>query len=271
MTPRRHTPAALLSPSPGDRPEAWAIGIETRPGEFGMNAGPFPQEATALEKIGDEGELIIHFLADGRDRVAWRWDADAWLEVPEGESPAVGLPKEARVIVHTDGSASVKSKTGGWAFVVRFGGKVATRCGRADGTTISIMELTAIRKALDFLKAGTMQVDVYTDSQYARNALGEWGDGWERDGWITATGKHVQHVDLIKNIRATLALHRTIRTVNIHWIKGHAGHTDNHTADDLAGQARRYPKQVTWTAADWKFHRDYEQKYGKPHTTKSSV
>ena len=178
---------------------------------------------------------------------------------------------DRKIIISTDGSASIKAKNGGWGFVVRYAGQSITRSGRADGTTISVMELTAIQRALRFLNATDIPVAIYSDSKYALNAIGQWGDVWEKESWITSTGKHVSHVPLIKDIRALVALHRSIRTVELEWIKGHAGHEDNHIADELAGKARREPKTVTWTSADWKFHTNYKEKYGQHDTAASAV
>ncbi len=169
-----------------------------------------------------------------------------------------------KIVIHTDGSASVKDRTGGWGFIIRHNGASATRCGHASGTTISEMELQAIQRALRFLNATDIPVAIYTDSQYAMKALTVWGDAWELSGWLTSTGKPVSHVPLIKDIRLTLELHRTLRSVDIEWVRGHAGTHDNHIADDLAGQARRFPAQATWKETDWKFHRDYARKHEIP-------
>ena len=176
-----------------------------------------------------------------------------------------------KIVIHSDGSASIKARNGGWGFVLRYAGATVTRSGRADGTTISVMELTAIQRALRFLNATDIPVAIYSDSKYALNAIGAWGDVWEQESWITSTGKHVSHVDLIKDIRRLVALHRSIRTVELEWIKGHAGHADNHIADELAGKARRDPSTVTWTAADWKFHKHYDSLYGQHNTTTRTV
>lgn len=157
-----------------------------------------------------------------------------------------------KVTVFTDGSASVKDRTGGWGFVARFAGKEVTRSGYCGGTTISMMEILAINRALHFLKPTDIAVSIYSDSKYAVNALTEWAAGWESMGWLTATGKPVAHRDLIESTLHLIKRHRTMRELSIEWIKGHAGVTDNEIADRLAGTARR-ARAGTWKPEDKKF------------------
>ncbi len=158
------------------------------------------------------------------------------------------------IIIHSDGSASVKDKTGGWGFVARFGGLEQRRSGFAQPTTISVMEILAINRALHFLKPNDLPVRIYSDSKYAVNSLMEWGPIWAQHGWLTATGKPVSNVDLIKSTLKLIARHREFREVSIEWIKGHSGVAENEIADNLAGTARR-ARKGTWKPEDKKFHR----------------
>lgn len=70
--------------------EVWAIGIEHKPGEFGMTHGPFRtlHEATTTYPWNDPHGIsdlsrIIHFFGDGREEVTHRWVAvdGAWLQL----------------------------------------------------------------------------------------------------------------------------------------------------------------------------------------------
>lgn len=158
------------------------------------------------------------------------------------------------VVIHTDGSASVKDKSGGWGFVARFESMEERRSGCACGTTISVMELLAINKALHFLKPNDIPVRIYSDSKYAVNCLMEWGPIWEKHGWITATGKPVSNVDIIQSTLRLIERHREFREISIEWIKGHNGTADNEIADNLAGTARR-ARKGTWKPEDKKFHK----------------
>lgn len=158
------------------------------------------------------------------------------------------------VVIHTDGSASVKDKTGGWGFVARFGDMEQHRSGFAQPTTISVMEILAINRALHFLRPNDIPVRVYSDSKYAVNCLMEWGQVWEKHGWITATGKPVSNVELIQSTLKLLRRHREFREISIEWIKGHSGVKENEIADNLAGTARR-ARKGTWKPEDKKFHK----------------
>lgn len=156
------------------------------------------------------------------------------------------------VVIHTDGSASVKDQTGGWGFVARYDGAEQTRSGFAHPTTISVMEILAINKALHFLRPNGIPVSIYSDSKYAVNSLTEWGPIWEKEGWITSTGKQVSNIELIKATMRLIERHKKFRKVEISWIKGHSGNASNEIADRLAGNARR-AKRGTWKPEDQKF------------------
>lgn len=157
------------------------------------------------------------------------------------------------VTIYTDGSASTKDKTGGWGFVARYAGAEQQRSGFSHGTTISVMEILAINKALHFLRPNDIPVSIFSDSKYAVNSLTEWGPIWEKEGWLTSTGKPVSHVDLIRSTMRLIERHKQYRRVDISWIKGHSGDPSNEIADRLAGTARRARKGTWVEATDKKF------------------
>lgn len=157
------------------------------------------------------------------------------------------------VVIFTDGSASTKDKTGGWGFVARYAGNETQRSGFLMPTTISVMELLAINKALHFLRPNAIPVSIYSDSKYAVGCLTEWGPIWAKSGWLTASGKPVSNVDLVKATLRLIERHREYRKIDISWVKGHSGNAANDIADRLAGEARR-AKRGTWKAEDKKFN-----------------
>jgi ribonuclease HI len=73
-------------------------------------------------------------------------------------------------------------------------------------------------------------VDLHTDSEYVKNGITTWIKSWKKNGWRTADKKSVKNVDLWQRLDAALANHQ----VRWHWVKGHAGHTMNERADQLA-------------------------------------
>ena len=102
--------------------------------------------------------------------------------------------------------------------------------GHAPHTTNNRMELMAAISALESLKIVPSRVDLHTDSEYVKKGISEWIDGWKRKGWRTAARSPVKNADLWQRLDAARARHE----VHWHWVRGHAGHTENERADELA-------------------------------------
>ena len=136
---------------------------------------------------------------------------------------------EARVTVHTDGACSGNPGPGGYGAILQWDGHVREIKGGEPHTTNNRMELMAAIMALEALKR-PVTVDLHTDSQYLRNGITTWINGWKRNGWKTADKKPVKNVDLWQRLDTALARH----TVRWHWVRGHAGHDLNERADALA-------------------------------------
>ncbi len=101
-------------------------------------------------------------------------------------------------------------------------------------TTNNKMELTAVLEGLRALKQ-PCAVTIVTDSEYVRQGMTEWIDGWKRRGWLTADKQPVKNKDLWMALDTALSRHE----VKWRWVKGHADHTDNNRADKLAQEAAR--------------------------------
>ena len=139
---------------------------------------------------------------------------------------------EPHVIIHTDGACSGNPGPGGWGAILAYGKHIKELKGGEMHTTNNRMELTAAIAALETLKRPCL-VDIHTDSQYLRNGITGWLLQWKRNGWRTADKKPVKNVDLWQRLDAVSAKHR----VRWHWVQGHAGHTLNKRADQLAREA----------------------------------
>ena len=113
--------------------------------------------------------------------------------------------------------------------ILKFGDVEKELKGGEPHTTNNRMELMAAISALEALKK-PCTVDLYTDSQYVRQGITGWINGWKRNGWRTADKKPVKNVDLWQRLDAALHQHQ----VRWHWVKGHAGHDANERADQLA-------------------------------------
>jgi len=143
-----------------------------------------------------------------------------------------------RVVIFTDGACSGNPGPGGWGAVLRWGGTEKELSGGEAETTNNRMELTAAIEALSALKR-PCAIDLTTDSEYLRNGIMKWINGWKRNGWRTADRKPVKNVDLWMKLDELTARHN----VTWHWVKGHAGDEMNERVDGLARQAIRRLKE----------------------------
>jgi ribonuclease HI len=142
----------------------------------------------------------------------------------------------AHVQVYTDGGCKPNPGPGGWGAIIRFGNHEWLLSGNDPHTTNNRMEMQAAVAALGLLEGavGRCQVELYTDSEYLRQGITEWIEGWAQSGWRTRNGEAVKNKRLWHLLYDLTQRH----TVTWHWLKGHAGHLHNERADRLATQAR---------------------------------
>ena len=137
------------------------------------------------------------------------------------------------VIIYTDGACSGNPGPGGWGVLLVFGEHQKELSGGERSTTNNQMELTAAISGLEALTQ-PCTVTLYTDSQYVKNGITDWINGWRKNGWKTANGKPVKNQDLWRRLDSAIKMH----DVKWAWVKGHAGHTENERVDRLAVAAR---------------------------------
>lgn len=149
--------------------------------------------------------------------------ADAVLTPP----PPAGV-----VEIHTDGACLGNPGFGGWGAVLRYHDAVREISGAMADTTNNRMELLAAIEALRALRRPSV-VHLYTDSEYVKNGITKWVQGWQARGWKTADKKPVKNQDLWEALMEAVRAH----TVTWFWVRGHAGHPLNEQADTLARDA----------------------------------
>ncbi len=137
-----------------------------------------------------------------------------------------------QVAIFTDGACKGNPGPGGWGAILRTGGHEKELSGSAPATTNNRMELTAVIRALQALKA-PCQVQLHTDSRYVIDGITKWIFGWMKNGWKTAAKKPVLNDDLWQELLAATKPHK----IEWIWVKGHAGHPENERADVLASNA----------------------------------
>ena len=140
--------------------------------------------------------------------------------------------KKVRLI--TDGACLGNPGPGGWAYILRYGHHKREASGSETQTTNNRMELTAAVEGLRALKE-PCEVEITTDSEYLKNGITQWLEGWKARGWKTASKEPVKNRDLWEALDAENRRHRTLWT----WTKGHADHADNNRCDELAAAAAR--------------------------------
>jgi len=137
--------------------------------------------------------------------------------------------ERAIVELYTDGACRGNPGVGGWGVLLRYRDREKTLSGGELQTTNNRMELMAAIKGLEALNR-PCRVRLTTDSQYLQKGLTQWLPMWKHRGWRRADKKPVKNVDLWQRLDALSVFH----SVQWQWVKGHAGHPGNETADALA-------------------------------------
>ena len=141
---------------------------------------------------------------------------------------AINVP----VIIYTDGACSGNPGAGGWGALLCYGDHRKEISGAEQSTTNNRMELMAAIQGFRSLKKPS-EVELYTDSQYVKNGITVWINGWKKNGWKTASKQPVKNEDLWHILDELCNVHQ----VKWHWVKGHSGHTENDLVDKLARDA----------------------------------
>ena len=136
------------------------------------------------------------------------------------------------VEIFTDGACRGNPGPGGWAALLRSGSHEKMINGAEAETTNNRMELMAAIQGLEALTRSS-SVSLTTDSQYVKQGITGWINGWKRNGWKTAQKKPVKNQDLWQRLDAAINAHE----VSWHWVKGHSGHEENERVDQAANDA----------------------------------
>ncbi len=129
----------------------------------------------------------------------------------------------------TDGACKGNPGPGGWGVLLRYGKHQKELYGGEKDTTNNRMELFAAIMALESLNR-PCKVKLTTDSQYVRQGITLWIQNWIERGWLTSSKQAVKNIDLWQRLHEATKRHQ----VEWHWVKGHAGHTENEIVDKLA-------------------------------------
>ena len=142
-------------------------------------------------------------------------------------------PTSAQIHIYTDGASLGNPGPGGWAALVRSGGRTRELSGGFRLTTNNRMELYAAIAALESLD-GPANIRLLSDSRYLVEGITRgWAEQWRARGWRQTKNRPTPNADLWARLLAAATRH----TVSWVWVRGHAGHPENERADQLATRA----------------------------------
>lgn len=134
--------------------------------------------------------------------------------------------------IYTDGSFR-KPNIGAYGYVVVQHDSIVKEFVETKlHTTNNIMELTAIKVALEYVKPGAY-ANIYSDSQYAVFSLNKWVWLWKKNDWKTRDGSPVKNRELFEAILKA----SQDKYIKFIWVKGHDGNRHNERCDELVQNA----------------------------------
>ncbi|NQV78218.1 MAG: ribonuclease HI [Lutibacter sp.] len=143
------------------------------------------------------------------------------------------MDKKSRVHIYTDGACSGNPGPGGYGIVMEWVGKPYKK-EFSEGykkTTNNRMELLAVIVALENMKSGDVEIEIFSDSKYVVDSVKKkWLIGWQKKQF-----KGIKNPDLWKRF---LKIYNPKNT-KFNWIKGHNDHPQNERCDVLAVEASK--------------------------------
>ena len=134
--------------------------------------------------------------------------------------------------IYTDGACSGNPGPGGWGTVIYYHDSSVHELGGSERqTTNNRMEMQAAIAGLQFLEQSgqTSAIALYTDSEYVKNGITKWIQGWKNKGWKTSTGKPVLNQDLWEILDELNS-----KQVEWRYVRGHTGDVGNERCDTIA-------------------------------------
>ncbi len=137
---------------------------------------------------------------------------------------------ENKITIYTDGASRGNPGKGGYGAVLMYGNHKKELSKGYRLTTNNRMELMAVIAALEALKKDSLNLVIYSDSNYVVKAVME---GWLKK-WIRTNFKgKIKNSDLWLRYDALSKNHH----IEFKWVKGHAQNIMNNRCDELATTA----------------------------------
>ena len=144
------------------------------------------------------------------------------------------------VQIFSDGSCLGNPGPGGYGVILRYKDINKELSQGYTHTTNNRMELMAVIVGLSSLKE-PCKVTITTDSQYVKNGLTKWLEGWTRNHWVSSSKAPVKNKDLWQRLDKESSRDE----ITFCWVKGHAGHPENERCDELARTAALGDNKIT--------------------------
>ncbi len=134
------------------------------------------------------------------------------------------------ITIYTDGAARGNPGPGGYGVILLSGNLKKELSQGYRHTTNNRMELMAVIAALQALKKQSLNVTIYSDSQYIVKAIKE---GWLNKWIATNFARGKKNKDLWVQYYNLAQKHQ----LNFVWVRGHADNPYNNRCDELATAA----------------------------------
>lgn len=150
--------------------------------------------------------------------------------------------------IYTDGACSGnqnRKNFGGWGAILIYKEHKKEIFGGEIDTTNNRMEMMALIKALEAIRAPECIVEVYSDSSYLIECFRKkWYIRWQKNGWMTTSKKPVENRDLWEALLPHLDKHH----IDFFRVKGHVNPDANSTALD-----KLYTKFLQWNGNNFSY------------------
>ena len=208
------------------------------------NLSPLKVKIAIIENFNDNAKIAIDWLLSLKNDYSFNCDivgefdranlgeeVDKIRKFLENKTESeIKTESDNNVVIYTDGACSGNPGPGGWGAILMHGSHKKEISGFASETTNNQMEITAVIKALEMLKA-PCHVDLYSDSAYVVNAILQgWLENWVKNNWLGSDKKPVKNIEYWKTLKALLEKHDVV----FHKVKGHADNEFNNRCDELA-------------------------------------
>jgi ribonuclease HI len=141
-----------------------------------------------------------------------------------------------QINLYTDGAAKGNPGPGGYGLILEWNKHIKEYSEGFNRTTNNRMELLAVIKGLELIKAERANIKVYTDSRYVADAIEK---RWLAT-WVKSNFKGKKNADLWTRFLPLYEKHQ----IKFIWIKGHNNHPQNERCDQLAVEASQSKNRI---------------------------